>query len=610
MSKTTNSEFPLRHFFESLTTVKAITLISLLGLIVYSNALFNGFVWDDLDFIINNPEVHQFNISSLLGPNMFNAGPFYRPMPAVYFAAVYSLFGENAFYYHAIQLLLHIISASLLFIFFRKFFTQGLAIFLALIFLVHPINVESVAYIGSTQSQLYFIPGILALILSKEKVLSRTKFFLIVGLLALSAFTKETGVLFFALVLAYRYLFALGQIVHFFTAGSLLAIIYLSIRIFILGKTYAISENISIASLSFIERILNIPSVFIYYLKTFFYPAQLIVWQQWVIKEITFQNFFLPLIVSGVFILFLLFSASQYFKSAMKDYENIKDNTHVKLKQNTRARSFLLFLFWFAIGMGLIIQLVPLDMTVADRWFYFPIVGLLGMMGVFMINIQNSLFYRSKIFFVFIVILFVLLSARTFVRTLDYKNNLTLYSRDLKEENSQNYMMMGMYAKELWLIGKKDESMDFLKRSLSIFPSASVQYNLGLIYENKNQYEKALKAYTLSIKLYENANGEIVKKGKAFPAYVRKLALLTSLKRSKQKIDFIQNTALKKYPDEHFLYYELALTAVETNDRQLALKAAKKAHELYPEDLSYSALYRELSNTSDWSHIIDKIRLR
>jgi protein O-mannosyl-transferase len=144
--------------FIPLTTTKAIAIIVIIRIIVYANMLFNGFVWDDLPFIIENPEVHQLNLPALLGQNMFNSGPFYRPLPAIYFATVYSLFGANAFIFHILQLFLHLVGTCLLFIFFSRFFTHGISFFLALIFLVHPINVESVAHIGSTQSQLYFIP--------------------------------------------------------------------------------------------------------------------------------------------------------------------------------------------------------------------------------------------------------------------------------------------------------------------------------------------------------------------------------------------------------------------------------------------------------------------
>ena len=142
-------DFSLKQLFLPLTPYKAITIFVFVGFLVFANMLFNSFVWDDIAYITKNPGVHQLDIPSLFGPNMFNSGPFYRPIPAVYFATIYSLFGANTFFFHLFQLLLHLVSTSLLFIFFRMFFKPAISFFLALIFLVHPIQVESVSYIES-----------------------------------------------------------------------------------------------------------------------------------------------------------------------------------------------------------------------------------------------------------------------------------------------------------------------------------------------------------------------------------------------------------------------------------------------------------------------------
>src|SRR6185437_7948862 len=102
-------------------------LIVLIGGIIYLPIFFNGFVWDDFYFIINNPQVHQLNLFALFGHNDFNSGPFYRPLPAVYFAFIYTLAGNHAFLYHFLQLILHIVGTSLLFIFLCTFFSEYLA---------------------------------------------------------------------------------------------------------------------------------------------------------------------------------------------------------------------------------------------------------------------------------------------------------------------------------------------------------------------------------------------------------------------------------------------------------------------------------------------------
>src|SRR5476651_621777 len=101
--------------------------ILLVGAVIYFPIFFNGFVWDDIDYIINNPQVHQLNIPVLLGPGVFNSGPFYRPIPAIYFAVVYSLFTQQPFFYHFLQLALHLVDTFLLLSFLGLFFSEGIA---------------------------------------------------------------------------------------------------------------------------------------------------------------------------------------------------------------------------------------------------------------------------------------------------------------------------------------------------------------------------------------------------------------------------------------------------------------------------------------------------
>ena len=116
-------EFSFKNYFIPLTSVKAITWIVAIGLIVYANSLFNGFVIDDAGQIVANPLVHSltsiptilFNQSSaLLSSN------YYRPIPSIVYAFLYTFFQAITFPYHLIQLLFHIGNAILIFLIFKK----------------------------------------------------------------------------------------------------------------------------------------------------------------------------------------------------------------------------------------------------------------------------------------------------------------------------------------------------------------------------------------------------------------------------------------------------------------------------------------------------------
>ncbi len=468
---------------------KYLYLIILIGVIVYFPIFFNGFVWDDFYFIINNPQVHQLNLIALFGHNDFNSGPFYRPIPAVYFAFIYTLAGNHAFLYHLFQLILHIVGTSLLFIFLCTFFSEYIAFFLALIFLVHPINVESVAYIGSTQSELYFIPGITALLLAKEKYLSPKKFYLILFLLLLSTLTKEIGFLFFILVIAYRLLYQLGNSKKFTIAAIFMLAFYLCLRIFYSGVTYSMATTIPIASLSLPQRLINIPSILLFYLKTFFFPLSLSIWQFWIVKTANINTFILPLILCALFITILIYLGYSLIEKLKKHKEG-----------NLYFNMYLFFSLWFILGMGPLLQIVPLDMTVADRWFYFPIVGLLGIIGTILSVWIPSFKTHKRQYFWIAAILLLLLSSRAFNRTLDYKNELNLYKHDL-QTNKSNYMLLNDYGEDLIQAGKNDEGCNFVKESVDLTPDAPALRELGSCYYDKQNYDDALAAYKQALSL-------------------------------------------------------------------------------------------------------------
>src|ERR1700722_7565990 len=199
-------EFSFKSYFSPLTTTKAIHWIVIIGLVVYANMLFNGFVWDDKSYIIQNPELTPFNLFPLFGPTMFNAIGQYRPIPAVYFAALFALFKDTQFFYHISQLILHIVNTVLVFILFTKFFKREISFFASLFFLVHPLQVESVSFISATISPLFFFFGISALLISLKKKQTQGTVFLTFFFIFLSLLTKETGILFLFIILVYKLL--------------------------------------------------------------------------------------------------------------------------------------------------------------------------------------------------------------------------------------------------------------------------------------------------------------------------------------------------------------------------------------------------------------------
>lgn len=573
-------DFSIKQYFIPLTTVKTIHFIVIIGLIVYFYSLFNGFVWDDMPFIIDNPQVHQFDILSLLGQNKFNNAPYYRPIQAIYFATLYSFFGQQAFFYHVLQLILHLVCTSVLFLFFKRFFSIGISFFLALIFLVHPIQVESVAWISATNIPLYFLPGITALLLAQKQHISRTRFFLITGLLIVSVLVRESGVLFLPLLLMMKYLFRLGKLKQFSVIILLILFGYFLLRVIIGGVIYDIFKTIPpIADLPLFNRILNIPAIVMYYIKTFFIPLHLAIMQNWIVKSLTLENFVIPLLLSSTFFITLMCIAFFLWKKDTRKYP-----------EASTFKQFFFFLFWFVLGLGLLLQLVPLDMTVADRWFYFPIVGVLGMVGIGLRSFQ-SLYRKPKgVYVTFAIILISLFSFRTFVRTIDWKDNLTLYSHDAQLES--NFLLENNYGRALFKAKRYEEAKMHLEKSVALggLNSYLTWNNIGIVY----QYYAFSGKGQMYLKKAENAYLTAIKRNRRYFKVVKNLALFYYFNADPKKTENFVNKSLKEFPQNPELWMIKALVEDnKLNKHDAAIESAKTAFNLSHDKKSYQ-LYQYL----------------
>jgi len=539
---------------------KSKLLIIVLGFLVYFRILFNGFVWDDTTYILGNREIQQFNLVTLVGPNMFNSSGYFRPIPAIYFSLLYHIFEESAFFYHLTQLILHIICTLLLLKIFQKFFTPPLSLLLSLIFLVHPINVESVAYIGSTQSQIYFIFGSLA-ILSSD--ILKTNLYLFIAI-----FTKEVSFLYLILVYFYRWLYKLTLSLKFISITVVSLLIYFIVRFSVLGGIFQKMHLIPISEISLLHRLAHIPIVHFYYLKTFFYPKILVIDQIWLIKDLNWSNFYLPLIIISLIYGLLIGYLIHLYK-----------NDH-KL-----AKPFLFFFVWYALGMGMISQIFPLDMTVADRWFYFPIVGLLGMIGIFITKIKINKM-------LFAVCILILLSARTVVRTGDWKNALTLYQHDTPLY--ENYDLENFLGYELAKSGLRPEALKHFIRASVLLPHDTNLFNIASTYEELGDYSNAILYYDKTLNIRDRYLNHSTIRELAFTRLTR---LLVIYHNPRDVLPYLQ-LATSEFPQNGTFWSFLAITEYKLKNRDVALDAATKAKTLLPNPTT-AKLYNLILNNKE-----------
>src|SRR6185437_4883061 len=126
----------------------------------------------------------------------------------------------------------------------------------------------------------------------------------------------------------------LGKLKEFFYASIVSALWYLLFRVVIGGVKFDIGNAVNSTLL---RELINIPPILFYYLKTFFFPLNFAIWQEWYYPNVTFQHFVLPLFA---YLLLLTISVWFYF------YLGRKTNKPALLKHK-RQKQYVFFSFWF-----------------------------------------------------------------------------------------------------------------------------------------------------------------------------------------------------------------------------------------------------------------------
>lgn len=135
---------------------------------VYFPSLQNQFTnWDDPAYVLENPHIKQLTMKSIW--NIFTTPQYwknYQPIVLISFAIDHFFHKYQPFWYHLTNLLIHLTNTSLVLLFFYWLTGEALvAGIIALLFGIHPIHVESVAWVSARSDLLFAFFFLLSLIL-------------------------------------------------------------------------------------------------------------------------------------------------------------------------------------------------------------------------------------------------------------------------------------------------------------------------------------------------------------------------------------------------------------------------------------------------------------
>lgn len=562
----------LQARLRQLTWWQAGLVLLVVGLITFSSGLGNAFQGDDSEQIVNSIPAHSirnlnvfFTSGTFFDGNVHHLiGSYYRPLMTTTFAAIYSAFGPHPFYFHLVQLLLGIGSGLFLYLFFRYLFQPALALTLALLFLVHPLDSQVMYFIPTMQDALFFFFGILGFYLL-VRFKSYKGLLPVVACFFLSLLAKETGIFFAASALLYLYWWDRRRLLAFSALMLTPIALWLMLKINAVGLNHK-PTNAPIDRLGLAGRLMTAPEIVLLYIIKLVFPWQLASVYWWVNPTFSVRHVLLPLIIDLAVVAGFVYAGRLIYQKAVRSL----------------YYAYLLFATWLLLGLGAHLQVIPLDFTAAEPWFYFSMAGLLGMIGIIWMTLVPRKVIKWRYLPAVVLLLLVGLGVRSFVRGFDWKDEYTMALSDThtsRDDFSAQYQI----ALHYYNLGDYQTALSYAQTSVNMFSNASNQAILGGTLSMMGNYDAGYAAYQKGLSYEPN-----------FYSIIDGLAGLTLYHGDPISNEQFMIEKLQTLQTDSSLWFYLALLEARYNNYPLAKQAISNAAQFGQVDPAvYNAIQQE-----------------
>lgn len=448
---------------------KTIHLIAITALILltYSNSLTNDFALDDGSLIIENPSVHGISLENI--KEIFTSVPNgmeYLPVRDLTYCIDYGIWGLNPFGYHLSNLIYYIAMCILLYFFLSRLISGWtssaitIAFLSTALFAVHPVHVESVAGISQRKdliSGIFLLLSLYSFLLYKDR--ERLFFYLAsIVLFALSILSKSTVVFLPLIIFLIDWLgygkkqegisSLLFRVIPYIFVGAIISFG----EIMILKETDVLKSQYSFGSGYELRVYSSFRAVF-YYLRFFFIPYPLDVFQRFSLSKSLFEFKVILSLFGLAVIMYLIY----------------------RYRKTEPVLSFSIA--WFMISIIPVIGLIPTGIVIAERYLFLPSLGFCLAIGFLFhkgIERQKAVRWVSVAAFGLIIAGFMFIS---YNRNFDWKDNETLFLSSVRvtPERASSHWRLG---REYFYIGRYEEAFGSLTRAKELNPSYEINYKV------------------------------------------------------------------------------------------------------------------------------------
>lgn len=447
-----------------------VVVIVLSVLIVYFSSLKNGLLkWDDNLYIIENNQIKSLGNISLFFSQFYIGN--YQPLTLLTYGLIYQFSALEPFLYHFVNVLFHVLNALVLFSFLKILFNKtGLAFLVTLLFALHPMHVESVAWVSGLKDVLYAFFFFISLIYYLKYIRRNKKLYYLLSILffILSLLSKGQAVALFPVLF----------LIDYMERGKLFSKWPEKIPFFVLSVVFGIIALFAqksadtmgdFTSFSFFDQLsLSCYSFFMYVLKILvpfnlssFYP-----YPNMDGGKIPFEYrlflLIIPLVVYGLF---------RFYK---------------------KNRILFFGSLFFIVNIILLIQLIPVgNCIMADRYTYISSVGV----NIVIVSLFLK-YYELKrwktILMMFISGYFIFLSVVSYNQTKIWKNDFTLWDNVLSVNPDVEFALVLRGCEYNNREDYQKAIADF-NRSIALNPKdGSAYFNRGVARSRTGDFKNAI----------------------------------------------------------------------------------------------------------------------
>lgn len=480
---------PLTDFLSGLSNERRRLLLAIgvviLTAILFSPILTHEFVnLDDPVFVSRNPHVLH-GITANLFRWAFTSTAYegnWIPLTWVVHAAIIHLFGVNPAFHHAASLLLHTLNGLLIFLLFDRLTRHPYrSAVVALLFAIHPLHVQSVAWaaeLKDLQSTFFMLLTIWVYLRYRSSRSVPTYLLLLVCYAA--ALLSKSMVVTLPLLLLLLDWWPLGVL----RSGALRMLLLEKIPLLLISAvateiTYSAHQSIGaiVSDISIPERISRSFISYIHYMLKIFFPVDLAVFYPF---DNTPPSPFM--ITMAAVLLSVLTIATIRARQ-----------THPYL---------IMGWFWYLLALLPVIGLVQIgDHSIADRYTYIPSIGFF-VAAVWAVSDYVARFRVPSGFIASVTMVLLLAMAAVTGQELQYWNDtFTLLGRAI-EVTEGNWLAFNNLGQAYLSIGRVDEALSCFEESLKAKPDYSVALvNLAALLALKNRNEEAVEALEQALRI-------------------------------------------------------------------------------------------------------------